>query len=241
MDEMRTAGVKFQVDSQVCRVEKDAATGQKTVVVKHEGQEVALPGFDIVLSALGRGPNTQDLGLSKIGVNVDSRGFVIADEYQNTSVEGIYALGDIIGHHELTPVAIAAGRRLANRLYGGDATCKLDYSFVPTVVFSHPTIGTVGYTEEDARAKFGTENIKVYSTKFTNMYYGVLTRKSKTAMKLVCLLPTEKVIGLHTIGKDSDEMLQGFAVAVKMGATKADFDNTVAIHPTAGEEFVTMR
>ena len=144
---------------------------------------------------------------------------------------------------------------------------KLDYSFIPTVVFSHPTIGTVGYTEEAARSHFGSDNIKVYSTKvsfpsfhissplfcfaddyccvlglqFTNMYYGVLSKKSKTAMKLVCQLPTEKVVGLHIIGKDSDEILQGFAVAVKMGATKADFDNTVAIHPTAGEELVTMR
>jgi glutathione reductase (NADPH) len=165
MDEMKAAGVKFQVESQITKVEKDATSGLKTIHLTEGGKDVKLEGFDVVLSALGRIPNTDGLGLDKAGVKVNSKGHIVADEFQNTSVEGIYALGDVCGRYELTPVAIAAGRRLSNRLFGGMSECKLDYNFIPTVVFSHPTIGTVGYTEEDARAHFGTENIKVYSTK----------------------------------------------------------------------------
>src|SRR5687768_12358580 len=129
----------------------------------------------------------------------------------------------------LTPVAIAAGRRLADRLFNNRPELKLDYQNIPSVVFSHPPIGSVGLSEEDAVKQFGRERLKIYSTKFTNMYHALTTRKTMTAMKLVTLLPDEKIIGLHAIGIGSDEMVQGFAVAVKMGATKADFDATVAI------------
>ena len=138
-------------------------------------------------------------------------------------------------------MAIAAARKLADRLFGGPkfAESKLDYINIPTVVFAHPTCGTIGYTEDEAREKFG--DIKVYTTKFTNLYFGILDEKEPTAYKLITAGPEEKVVGLHLFGRDSDEILQGFGVAIRMGATKADFDNCVAIHPTAAEELVTLR
>jgi glutathione reductase (NADPH) len=145
---------------------------------------------------------------------------------------------------QLTPTAIAAGRRLADRLFTTAAQSKADYDDVPTVVFSHPTIGTVGLTEQAAVKKYGADQIKTYTSTFTNLWYGPWKMepddKPKTAMKLVCLLPTERVVGIHIIGMSADEILQGFAVALKMGATKADLDNSVALHPTAAEELVTM-
>ena len=180
-------------------------------------------------------------GAGAAGVELDSHGFIKVDEWQNTSHPDIHAVGDVCGKALLTPVAIAAGRRLAERLYNNKPNSKLDYENIPTVIFTHPPIGTVGLTEHEAIEKFGKENIKVYTTTFTPMYHAVTKRKTKTFMKLVCLLPNEKVVGLHGIGLGVDEMTQGFAVAVKMGATKQDFDDTVAIHPTSAEEFVTMR
>ncbi|MBC1406133.1 glutathione reductase, partial [Listeria welshimeri] len=158
-----------------------------------------------------------------------------------TSVPHIYAVGDVTGHVELTPVAIAAGRRLSERLFNGKLDEHLDYNLIPTVVFSHPPIGTIGLTEEAAKEKYGEKNIKVYSSSFTSMYTVITEHREPTRMKLVCLGENEKIVGLHGIGTGMDELLQGFAVAIKMGATKADFDNTVAIHPTSAEEFVTMR
>ena len=194
---------------------------------------------DALVWATGRHPNTDRLNLSAAGVHVEANGVVPTDAFQNTNVPGIHAIGDIIGRAELTPVAIAAGRRLAARLFRGQADSRLDYENIPTVMFSHPPIGTVGLTEEAARARFG--DIKVYTTRFTAMYHALTEHRPKTAMKLVCAGPDERIVGAHVIGDGADEMLQGFAVAVKMGATKADFDDTVAIHPTSAEEFVTMR
>ena len=146
----------------------------------------------------------------------------------------------MIGKWQLTPVAIAAGRKLAHRLFNGE-DLKLDYENIPTVVFSHPPIGTCGITEAEARAKFGDDQIKVYTSTFTPLYHALTQRKQLTRMKLVCAGPDEKVVGLHMIGRGCDEMLQGFGVAMRMGATKKDFDNVVAIHPTSAEELVTMR
>lgn len=163
-----------------------------------------------------------------------------------TNVEYLYALGDVVGEVQLTPTAIAAGRRLADRLFGGIqfTGAKVSYDLVPTVVFSHPPIGTIGLTEKQAIDKYGEADVKVYKSKFANLYYGPwqvdLDDKPKTAMKLVCAGTNELVVGLHVIGLGADEMLQGFGIALKMGATKADFDSTMAIHPTAAEEFVTM-
>lgn len=142
----------------------------------------------------------------------------------------------------LSAVAIAAGRKLSDRLFGPEhlRSSKLNYDNIPTVVFSHPTAGTIGLTEDAARRKYGDENIKIYTSRFTNMWYAMLDHKEPTAYKLVCAGKEEKVVGMHIIGRGSDEILQGFSVAIKMGATKEDFDSAVAIHPTASEELVSL-
>ncbi len=195
---------------------------------------------DCLLWAVGRAPNTAELGLEKAGVDVDDNGFVTVDKYQTTNVEHIFALGDVTDRVALTPVAIAAGRRLADRLYGGIEGRHLDYRLIPTVIFSHPPLGTIGLDEVNARAKYG-DSIKVYESDFTGMFYALGDNRQRTVMKLVTAGDEERVVGCHIIGDGADEMMQGFAVAIRMGATKADFDNTVAIHPTSAEELVTMR
>lgn len=197
---------------------------------------------DCLIWAIGREPATDKINLQAVGVETNERGFIKVDKYQNTNVPGIYAVGDIIeGGIELTPVAVAAGRRLSERLFNNKPNEHLDYRLVPSVVFSHPPIGTVGLTEPQAIAQYGAENVKVYKSSFTSMYTAVTQHRQACRMKLVCVGKEEKIVGLHGIGFGVDEMIQGFAVAIKMGATKADFDNTVAIHPTGSEEFVTMR
>lgn len=221
---------------------KNPDTGK--ITIETESGESFGP-FDQVLLATGRVPNTKPLNLPAAGVKTDEKkGYITVDEYQQTSVDGVYALGDVCGKVELTPMAIAAGRRLADRLFNGMKDAKADYNNVPTVVFSHPVIGTVGMTEANAIKKYGEDKIKVYKSTFTNLYYGTWSmepdEKPKTAMKLVTLLPDEKVLGIHMIGMGCDEALQGFGVALKMGATKADLDNCVAIHPTGAEELVTL-
>lgn len=194
---------------------------------------------DRFLWAIGRDPNTSGIGLEAAGVEVDARGHIQVDEYQNTSVGHIHALGDVTGRMELTPVAIAAGRRLADRLFGGMAERHLVYENIPSVVFSHPPIGTVGLSELEARNRYG-DAVRVYDSRFVALYYGVLDHKRGSAMKLVTVGEDERIVGAHIIGRGADEMLQGFAVAVKMGARKRDFDDTVAIHPTSAEEMVTI-
>lgn len=197
---------------------------------------------DCLIWATGRVPNTDRLELAKAGVKVDDKGYIITDEYQNTSVQGIYAVGDVMaGGVELTPVAVAAGRRLSERLFNQKPNEKLDYDLIPTVMFSHPPIGTIGMSESDAVDEYGKESVKVYRSSFTPMYSAVTQHREPCKMKLVCVGDDGKIAGLHGIGFGVDEMIQGFAVAIKMGATKADFDDTVAIHPTGSEEFVTMR
>lgn len=194
-----------------------------------------------VIWATGRHPNVDGLELEKAGVTLNERGFIQVDEYQNTVVDGIYALGDVTGEKELTPVAIKAGRTLSERLFNGKTSAKMDYTTIPTVVFSHPAIGTVGLTEDQAIKEYGQEHIKVYKSSFASMYSAVTNHRQESRFKLITAGADEKVVGLHGLGYGVDEMIQGFAVAIKMGATKADFDATVAIHPTASEEFVTMR
>ncbi|MDF2178724.1 glutathione-disulfide reductase [Aliiglaciecola sp. CAU 1673] len=196
---------------------------------------------DCLIWAIGRSPNTHNLGLEKAGVALDEKGYIWVDDYQNTRAAGIYAVGDNTGRIELTPVAVKAGRLLSERLFNGQVNAKMDYGNVPTVVFSHPAIGTIGMTEPEAREKFGTQNVTAYHSSFGAMYTAVTRHRQITRMKLVCVGPEQKVVGLHGIGLGMDEILQGFAVAIKMGATKADFDACVAIHPTSAEEFVTMR
>ena len=196
---------------------------------------------DCLIWAIGRQPETDNFNLAATGVKTNAKGYIEVDKFQNTSVPGIYAVGDNTGAVELTPVAVAAGRRLSERLFNNKPDEHLDYSTVPTVVFSHPPIGTVGLTEPQAREQYGDDNVKVYKSSFTAMYTAVTSHRQPCRMKLVCAGPDEKIVGIHGIGYGMDEMLQGFAVALKMGATKKDFDNTVAIHPTGSEEFVTMR
>jgi glutathione reductase (NADPH) len=200
-----------------------------------------LKPFDTVIWAIGRGPVTDGLGLEQAGVRLDSYGYVTTDKYQVTSAANIYAIGDITGHSQLTPVAIAAGRRLSDRLFGGMPDRYLDYNNIPTVVFGHPPIGTVGLTEAAARDEYGDDAVTVYTSSFVPMYYAMTTIKPRCDMKLVTVGPEKRVVGVHIVGDGADEMLQGFAVAVRMGATKKDFDDTVAIHPTVAEELVTMR
>ena len=195
---------------------------------------------DSLVWAIGRSPNTGTLDAQKAGVELDDRGFIPTDKLQQTNIDNIFALGDVTGRAALTPVAIAAGRRLADRLYGGMEGRHLDYETIPTVIFSHPTIGTVGLTEDEAREQYG-DDVKVYSSSFIGMYYALGTNKRRSEMKLITVGAEERVVGCHVIGEGADEMMQGFAVAVRMGATKKDFDDTVAIHPTSSEELVTMR
>jgi glutathione reductase (NADPH) len=196
---------------------------------------------DCVIWAIGRQPATEGLNLSAAGVKSNTWGFIEVDKYQNTNISGIYSVGDDTESAALTPVAVAAGRRLAERLFNNKPNECLDYTNIPTVVFTHPPIGTVGLTESQAIDAYGEQNVKVYSSSFTAMYTAVTAHRQPCRMKLVCAGDEEKILGIHGIGYGMDEILQGFAVALKMGATKKDFDNTIAIHPTAAEEFVTMR
>ncbi|EGG20970.1 glutathione reductase [Cavenderia fasciculata] len=234
MAQMRATGLEIVTDSTISKVEKNDA-GKIVVTTNH----TALEPVDTLIWAIGREPIVKDIGLEAAGVELDTRGYIKVDDFQNTTTQGVYAIGDVIGHLLLTPVAIQAGRRLAERLFNGKTNLKFDYDTVPTVIFSHPPIGTVGLTEKEAIDKYGKDNVKVYNSSFTNMFYAVNdTYKPKTFMKLIVTGPEEKVLGIHSIGIGSDEMIQGFAVAIKMGATKEDLDNTCAIHPTASEELV---
>jgi glutathione reductase (NADPH) len=200
-----------------------------------------LEPFDCVLWAIGRTPQVEELGVERAAVKLDAYGFIATDNYQNTSAAGVYAIGDVTGRAQLTPVAIAAGRRLSDRLFGGKSDRHLDYHNIPTVIFGHPPIGTVGLSERAARDEYGDDAITVFRSSFIPMYHALTTAKPRCDMKLVTAGPKQKIVGVHVIGPGADEMMQGFAVAVRMGATKADFDDTVAIHPTSAEELVTMR
>lgn len=194
-----------------------------------------------VLWAIGRKPNVDKLNLEATGVQLTPSGHIAVDEFQETGISGIYALGDVTGEKGLTPVAIKAGRLLAERLFNNKPTAKMDYNTIPTVVFSHPAIGTVGLTEDEAISQYGKDNIKVYTSAFTSMYTALGKHRQMAKFKLVTAGENEQVVGLHGIGYGVDEMIQGFAVAIKMGATKEELDAVVAIHPTGSEEFVTMR
>ena len=254
MRQMQDDGIKFVVKQEVKQLQQQA---DKISVVcqpsslqvvqaeccKHEtavDEGVVLEGFDTVIWAVGRKPNTTKLQLASAGLKADSRGFIEVDKFQQTHVPTIFAVGDVTPNIQLTPVAIAAGRRLAMRLYAGQKDLYLDYSNIPSVVFSHPALASVGLTARQAADQFGEENIKVYNSEFTPMIYAMTEHKVKTIMKIICTGTDEKVIGIHLLGHDVDEILQGFAVAMKMGATMQDLRNTVAIHPTSGEELVTL-
>ena len=234
MGEMRKQGIELRMCFQVTGLVR---TESGIALDASDGQR--LDGFDQVIWAVGRAPNTAELGLDKVGVETRSNGIVPTDDYQNTNVAGIYAIGDITGRAPLTPVAIAAGRRLAARLFDGQPDSRVDYANIPSVVFSHPPIGAVGLTEQRAHERY--KEVKVYKTDFTPMRHALSEHAATTAMKLVCAEKEQRVLGIHLVGENADEMLQGFAVAVRMGATKADLDNSIAIHPISAEELVTMQ
>ncbi len=235
MKAMRADGITI-VDRALPRSLAKRAEG---ICIELEDGRSAGP-FDQVIWAVGREANSAGFGLAEAGIATGAQGEVITDLMQDTNVPGIYAIGDVTGREALTPVAIAAGRCLADRLFGGMAGRHLDYRLVPTVIFTHPPIGTVGLSEQEARALHG-DAVEVFLSDFMPMYHGLTERRRRAEMKLVTAGADKRIVGLHVIGMGADEMLQGFAVALRMGATKADFDDTVAIHPTSAEEFVTMR
>jgi len=239
--EMKEEGVNF-VKGETAEIKEE--DGTKTVVLK-SGE--SMTGYDEVLFAIGRTPVTDTLGLDAAGIECTKRGIICVDKLGRTTVDGVYAVGDVIGEIDLTPTAIAAGRLLADRLYNGvpEEETIMDYDMVPTVVFSHPPLAVMGLTEEQAIERYGADDVTIHTTTFVNMLYSreFLVDgqfQPKTKAKLVCVGPEQRVIGLHMIGLAVDEILQGFSVAIKMGATKADFDSVVAIHPTSSEELVTI-
>lgn len=242
-EEYKRQGIHVHQQSSQQKVDKNGETLTLHYKDKDSPNGATLD-LDCLLWAIGRSPEVEDLGLDKAGVQQNKRGQIIVDEYQNTNVDNVYALGDVCGKVELTPVAIAAGRRLADRLFGGAqfSTSKLDYDNVPSVVFAHPTVGSIGLTEPQARERYG-DAVRVYKTSFGALYYSMMDQDQKgpTSYKVIVQGPEEKVVGMHLLGMGSDEMLQGFGVAIKMGATKKDLDSCVAIHPTSAEELVTLK
>ena len=236
MSEMHTSGIRILPQTQI-----DQIISGDDARLRIECTGESLDSIDCLIWAIGRESNVTGLGLTEAGITTDDDGFIPTDPFQNTTTENVYAVGDVTGRQALTPVAIAAGRRLADRLFDNQPDAHLAYDNIPSVIFSHPPIGTVGLTEHEAISTFGEHNIKIYQNRFTDMYHAMTSRKPPTIVKLVTTGADEKIIGCHVVGHGADEIIQGFAVAVKMGATKSDFDNTVAIHPTAGEELVTLR
>lgn len=237
MEEMISAGINIVTSSRISEVIR-ADDGDVDLVCAETGQ--SLGRYGQLLWAIGRAPASAGLDLENARIATDSEGNIPTDAFQNTNIPHIHAVGDVTGCAQLTPVAIAAARRLADRLFGGMPDRKLDYELIPTVIFSHPPIATVGLTESEAREIHG-DAVKIYQSRFTPMYHALTRHQGKMAMKLVTVGARERVVGCHVIGLGADEMLQGFAVAIRMGATKQDLDDTIAIHPTAAEELVTMR
>ena len=235
MEGLADSGVKIATGFVPTAVEKDSQ-GLRLAAASGERSGP----FDVLVWAVGRLPRSADLNLALAGVECDARGAIEVDEWQETTAPGVFALGDVTGHHELTPVAIAAGRRWADRQFGGMPERRMDYRNIPTVVFAHPPLGAVGLTEDEAREAYGDE-VRCYRADFVPLFYGISERKPRARMKLVTAGAEERVVGCHLAGPGADEILQGFAVAIRMGARKADLDDTVAIHPTAAEELVTMR
>ena len=230
-DEMTKKGVTIHQETSVQSIEK-TATGYSLRCNDDEILEVAC-----VMYATGRAPNTKGIGLEEAGVELDAKGAVVVDDRFRTSVDSIYALGDVIDRVQLTPVALAEGMAVAHDLFGGKPT-TVDYANIPTAVFSTPPVGTVGLTEEEARRD---HDVEIYLSHFRPMKYTLSGRDERTMMKMIVDKKTDRVLGCHMVGLDAAEMTQALGIAMKCGATKAHFDATVGIHPTAAEEWVTMR
>jgi glutathione reductase (NADPH) len=230
--EMRGRGVDIRAGTQIARIDK---TGSGYAVTTTDGKKIET---DCVMYATGRAPNTKGLGLAEIGVEMTEHGAVKVDEWQRTSIKSIYAVGDVTDRINLTPVAIGEGRAIAETLYNNNPI-RMDHADVPSAVFSQPPIGTVGLTEEQARKQYG--EVDIYQSRFRPMKNTLSGRDERTFMKLVVDPKSDRVVGCHMLGPDAPEIIQGIAIAVKCGATKKQFDATVGIHPSAAEEFVTMR
>ncbi|MFK7743103.1 MAG: glutathione-disulfide reductase [Planctomycetota bacterium] len=230
--ELPKSGIDLRFETNVDAIEK---TDDGLLCKLTNGSDLAV---DQVLYAIGRVPHTNDLGLENVAVEKNDRGYIEVDEEFRTSVPSIFAVGDVIGGMELTPVALAEGMAFARKQYG-PKNRPVEYDFIPSAVFCQPNIGTVGFTEEQARKKFGA--ITLYKSTFRPMKHTISGRNEKTFMKLIVDDKSDRVVGVHMMGPDAGEIIQGIAIALKAGATKATFDATIGIHPTAAEEFVTMR
>ena len=235
-ENLRQHGIRLHFDHPLAAIRAEG--DQQVSLVQASGQ--ASGPFDSLIFATGRSPNSAALGLQAIGVQTDARGHIDVDEWQTTRVDHVHAVGDVIARPALTPVAIAAARRLMDRLFGGNAQARLDYDNIATVVFSHPPLGMVGLGEEQARQQHG-DAVKTYVARFRPMLHALADVAQRSLFKLVCVGEEERVVGIHLLGEGADEILQGFAVALKKGITKRDLDDTVAIHPTSAEEVVLMR
>lgn len=239
-NEYSRIGIKLYSQSKQSKVE-DIGNGWKRMHYQ-SGDAKGTIDCDCLLWAIGRAAEVDDLHLDKTGVKTNEKGNIVIDEYQNTNVDGIYSVGDVCDRVQLTPVAIAAGRVLADRLFGPAKSSKIDYNNIPSVVFAHPEVGTFGLAEKTAKEKYGEDKVKTYVSEFTPTYFSVMPddSKVKSKYKLVCLGEDERIIGLHVVGQGSSEIIQGFGLAVKMGATKRDFDDYVPVHPTNAEELTSM-
>ncbi|MDN6859714.1 glutathione-disulfide reductase [Pseudomonas sp. CAN2814] len=233
-DELTKKGLDLQFNSDIARIDKQA-DGTLAATLK-DGRVLEA---DCVFYATGRRPQLDNLGLENVSVALDERGYVKVDEAFGTSEPSIHAIGDVIGRVQLTPVALAEGMALARKLFRPEEYRSVDYKLIPTAVFSLPNIGTVGLTEDEARS--AGHKVKLFESRFRPMKLTLTECQERTLMKLVVDADTDKVLGCHMVGPDAGEMLQGIAIALKAGATKRVFDDTIGIHPTAAEEFVTMR
>jgi len=230
--EMRKKGLKLQFETNITSIEKK---GESFLAHLTTDETIST---DLIMYATGRHPNTQDLGLEQAGVELNSKNAIIVDQNYQSTVSSIYAIGDVTDRVNLTPVATAEGAVLARALYNNQAS-SVDYNDIPTCIFSQPNLGTVGLTEEQAREKHN--HIEIYKSTFTPMKLSLTGSEEKTFMKLIVDKSTDKIIGVHMLGPDAGEIIQGIGIAIKAGATKAHFDATIGIHPTTAEEFVTMR
>lgn len=233
-DELTRKGLDLQFNSDIARIDKQA-DGSLAATLK-DGRVLEA---DCVFYATGRRPQLDNLGLENVSVALDERGYVKVDEAYGTSEPSIHAIGDVIGRVQLTPVALAEGMALARKLFRPEEYRPVDYKLIPTAVFSLPNIGTVGLTEDEARS--AGHKVKVFESRFRPMKLTLTESQERTLMKLIVDAESDKVLGCHMVGPDAGEMLQGIAIALKAGATKRVFDETIGIHPTAAEEFVTMR
>lgn len=232
--QMREKGIELRFMTEIAAIEADDATGMRLVTFNdgRQGQ------FDSVLSAIGRNPMTEGLGLEQVGIRTNWGGVINVDDHFRTSVDSIFALGDVVGRMPLTPVALKEATALAQFLFRNDPI-RMDYTGIATAVFSQPEVATIGLSEADARACYG--EVEVYKTNFKPMKHTLSGLPERALMKLVVKQSDQKVVGCHMVGEHAGEIMQGIAIAINMGATKQDFDNTVGIHPTAAEEFVTLR